>query len=147
MFRYFTRVVMCLAIDEQVESGAQVIQIFDSWAGHLSPKDYDTLAVPYQVQFSTASVQLLARILCVIVSTPCGYFISVSLHRCAKATGTMIWWGMDRVYKRSGSCYNVGVADEWVMPCPAADHGVPLMGTVEDSRVITSESWVLERSY
>jgi uroporphyrinogen decarboxylase len=31
----------------QVESGAEAIQIFDSWAGVLGPEDYDEYALPY----------------------------------------------------------------------------------------------------
>jgi len=42
-------------IETQVMSGASAIQLFDSWAGRLSPEDYEVYAKPY-------STRLLSRL-------------------------------------------------------------------------------------
>ncbi|HVK97488.1 MAG TPA: uroporphyrinogen decarboxylase [Flavisolibacter sp.] len=38
----------------QVRAGADTVQVFDSWAGSLSPEDFKTYAQPYLIQISDA---------------------------------------------------------------------------------------------
>lgn len=38
----------------QVKAGADTVQVFDSWAGSLSPQDFKTLAQPYLLQIADA---------------------------------------------------------------------------------------------
>ena len=41
-------------LKEQVNAGAQVIQVFDSWSGMLAPADFDRFASPYLLQIADA---------------------------------------------------------------------------------------------
>ena len=43
-----------LYLNAQIESGVQIIQLFDSWAGELSPKDYCEFALPYERKILTS---------------------------------------------------------------------------------------------
>ncbi len=52
LHKFLSKIADAIAIyvRYQIDCGAQVVQLFDSWAGELSPQDYDTFALPYQQQ-------------------------------------------------------------------------------------------------
>jgi len=53
-----------LYLNAQIEAGAQVVQLFDSWAGELSPDDYSQFALPYEQKiFESVNRQVAPTIL------------------------------------------------------------------------------------
>lgn len=50
LHQFLTTVADAIAVyvRYQIDNGAQIIQLFDSWAGQLSPQDYEIFALPYQ---------------------------------------------------------------------------------------------------
>ena len=68
----------------KVVAGADVIQLFDSWVGALSPEDYDEFAAPY-------SARILAAVECPTIHFGTG--TAGLLHRMAEAGGDVI--GLD----------------------------------------------------
>lgn len=91
----------------QIESGAQVIQLFDSWAGQLSPQDYEIFALPYQKQ-------VFDRIKARHPETPLILYISGSagiLERMAQSGADLISvdWTVDMAEARNRIGRDLGV--------------------------------------
>jgi uroporphyrinogen decarboxylase len=98
----------------QIESGAQVLQMFDSWAGQLSPQDYDTFAQPYQQR-------VYQKIKAAHPETPLILYISGSagvLERMAKSGADIVSvdWTVDMAEARQRLGASMGVQGN-VDPC------------------------------
>jgi uroporphyrinogen decarboxylase len=98
----------------QIDSGAQVVQLFDSWAGQLSPQDYDTFALPYQQR-------VVQQVKQTHPDTPLILYINGSagiLERMAKSGVDIVSvdWTVDMAEARQRLGGNVGVQGN-VDPC------------------------------
>lgn len=98
----------------QIDSGAQVVQMFDSWAGHLSPQDYDTFALPYHQR-------VVQQVKETHPDTPLILYISGSaalLERMAKSGVDIVSvdWTVDMADARQRLGPNIGVQGN-IDPC------------------------------
>ena len=55
--------ITILYLKEQVKAGADVVQVFDSWSGSLSPADFKLFSQPYLLQIADALADLAPVIL------------------------------------------------------------------------------------
>jgi uroporphyrinogen decarboxylase len=98
----------------QIDSGAQVIQMFDSWAGQLSPQDFETFAQPYQKQ-------VFAKIKAAHPEVPLILYINGSagiLERMAQSGSDFVSvdWTVDMAEARQRLGANMGVQGN-IDPC------------------------------
>ncbi|MBS1509019.1 MAG: uroporphyrinogen decarboxylase [Bacteroidetes bacterium] len=77
-------------LKEQVRAGADVIQVFDSWSGLLSPDDFDRFAAPYLVEIADA----LAPLAPVILFPKGSSYALSSLSHQKSVSGIGIDWGV-----------------------------------------------------
>ena len=49
-------------LNEQVAAGAEAVQVFDSWVGHLSPADYRRFVQPHKGRLYPGKAKLIARV-------------------------------------------------------------------------------------
>ncbi len=71
-------------LKEKINSGADVIQVFDSWGGMLSPKDYQEFSYPYITQIVDA---LYEQVPVVVFAKGCWYALDEMSQSNASALG------------------------------------------------------------
>jgi uroporphyrinogen decarboxylase len=81
-------------LNAQVKAGADVIQVFDSWSGALSPQDFKTFAQPYLLQIADA-----VKGAPVILFPKGSWYALPELSR-SSASGIGIDWTIDATFAR-----------------------------------------------
>ncbi|MEA5480681.1 uroporphyrinogen decarboxylase [Pseudanabaena galeata UHCC 0370] len=110
----------------QIECGAQVVQMFDSWAGHLCPTDYKTFALPYQKM-------VVDKVKAKYPDTPLILYISGS----AGVLDLMPKSGVDIV----SVDWTVDLADARDL----LGHDIPVQGNLDPCVLFAEQSYIRER--
>lgn len=82
----------------QIDAGAQVVQIFDSWAGLLSPDDFNKFALPCLMEISQAIKEVP-----VIMFAKGAWYAMARLAFKSGASALSIDWTMSPDYARSAT--------------------------------------------
>jgi len=86
----------------QAKAGADVVQVFDSWSGSLSPEDFKAFAQPYLVQIADALADDVPVIL-----FPKGSWYALSDLADSRASGLGIDWGITPQFARKLTNNNI----------------------------------------
>ena len=86
----------------QVKAGADTVQVFDSWAGALSPEDFKTLAQPYLIQIADALKDAAPVIL-----FPKGSWYALKDLAKTSASGIGIDWSISPKFARELTSNNI----------------------------------------
>ncbi|KWT82593.1 uroporphyrinogen decarboxylase [Candidatus Magnetominusculus xianensis] len=78
-------------LSAQIKAGAQAVQLFDSWAGALSPSDYETAAFPYAKKVIEALKPLSVPIIYFV--NDCAGILSIASEAGADVMG--VDWRID----------------------------------------------------
>ncbi|HKV39500.1 MAG TPA: uroporphyrinogen decarboxylase [Blastocatellia bacterium] len=89
-----------LYLNAQIEAGAQVVQLFDSWAGELAPDDYEEFALPYEQKILSSIDRAAAPTILFINGS--GVFLE-KMARCGADVLSLDWRvGLDDARMRIG---------------------------------------------
>jgi len=111
----------------QVKAGADTVQVFDSWAGSLSPEDFRTYAQPYLTQIADALKGLAPVIL-----FPKGSWYALKDLSTSSASGIGIDWSITPSLARELTNNNISLQGNFdparlLAPIPQIKHWVKEM--------------------
>jgi len=86
----------------QIQAGAQVVQVFDSWAGLLSAEDFNTIAFPYLKEISDAITEVP-----VILFAKGSWYALEGLSYRTNASGLGVDWCVTPEYARQAVGDNI----------------------------------------
>lgn len=89
-------------LQAQIKSGAQVVQLFDSWAGLLGPQDFNKWAMPYLMEICEA----IRQVPVILFARGCWYAYERLSFR-SKASALSLDWKVTPEYAREVTRGNI----------------------------------------